>query len=260
MTPAGDEAPGGGDASPARRLRVLAGPAEVAAAAAGELLARAGEAVSARGAFALALPGGATPRALYALLADREGPWAARLPWGRTQVFFGDERCVGPEHPDSNYRLAREALLRHVPVPPQNVHRIRGELPDAAQAAAAYERELTAALGPLPALDLVLLGLGQDGHTASLFPGSPALQERERLVAAAVAPRLGAWRITLTLPALERARQVLFLATGGSKAAALRRALGGGGGEPVPAALVRPRTGRVLWLVDRAAAAGLGRR
>lgn len=240
-------------------LRVLPGPAEVAAVAAAEVLARAGEAVAARGAFALALSGGSTPRALYALLADRHGPFAARIPWERTQVFFGDERHVPPDHPDSNFRMVREALLAHVPVPAENVHRIRGELPDADGAAAAYERELRAALGEPPALDLVLLGLGEDGHTASLFPGSPALRERERWVVAPWVARLGTRRITLTLPALETARQVLFLVTGAAKSAALRRALREpAGAEPVPASRVRPRGGRLLWLADRAAAASLG--
>ncbi len=239
-------------------LRVLPGPVEVAAAAA-EVLARAGEA-AARGSFALALPGGSTPKALYALLADARRPFAARIPWGRTQVFFGDERHVPPDHPDSNFGMVRQALLAHVPVLAGNVHRIRGELPDADAAAAAYERELRAALGEPPALDLVLLGLGEDGHTASLFPGSPALEERERWVAAPWVERLGARRITLTLPALEAARQVLFLVTGAAKSAALRRALREpAGAESVPASRVRPRSGRVLWLADRAAAGSLAR-
>ena len=215
--------------------------------------------MAARGAFTLALPGGTTPGALYALLADPAAALAARMPWERTQVFFGDERHVPPGHPDSNYGMAREALLARVPVPAENVHRIRGELPDAAGAAAAYERELRAVLGPVPVLDLMLLGLGEDGHTASLFPGSPALEERERWVVAAWVERLGAWRITLTLPVLERAREVVFLVCGAGKAAALRRALRGTAEDkPVPAARVRPRDGRTLWLADRAAAASPG--
>ncbi len=239
-------------------LRVLPGPEEVAAAAAAEVLARGGEAVAARGSFALALSGGSTPRALYALLADPRRPFAGRMPWGRTQVFFGDERHVPPDHPDSNFRMVRQVLLAHVPIPAENVHRVRGELSDAAAAAAAYERELRAALGESPAIDLILLGLGEDGHTASLFPGSPALDERKRWVVAPWVERLGARRITFTLPVLEAARQVLFLVTGAAKSAALRRALGEPtGAEPIPAARVRPRRGRVLWLVDRAAAASL---
>lgn len=240
-------------------LRVFPGPAEVAAAAAAEVLARGAEAVTARGAFSLALAGGSTPRALYALLADPGGPFAARMPWERTQVFFGDERHVSPDHPDSNFRMASQALLERVPVPAENVHRIRGELPDADAAAAAYERELRATLGEPPALDLVLLGLGEDGHTASLFPGSPALEERERWVVAPWVEPLGKRRITLTLPALEAARQVIFLVTGAGKSASLRRALREpSGAEPVPASRVRPGSGRVLWLADRAAAASLG--
>lgn len=245
--------------SPGPELRVFPGPAEVAAAAAAEVLARGAEAVTARGAFALALAGGSTPRVLYALLADPGGPFATRMPWQRTQVFFGDERHVPPDHPDSNFRMASQSLLERVPVPAENVHRIRGEVPDADAAAAAYERELRAALGEPPALDLVLLGLGEDGHTASLFPGSPALEERERWVVAPWVERLGKRRITLTLPALEAARQVLFLVTGAGKSAALRRALREpASAEPVPASRVRPGNGRVLWLADRAAAASLG--
>jgi 6-phosphogluconolactonase len=240
-------------------LRVLPGPADVAAEAAAEVAARAAEAVAARGAFTLALSGGSTPRALYALLADPARAFAARMPWGSTQILFGDERHVPPGHADSNFRMAREALLARVPVPAENVHRIRGELPDAAEAAAEYASELRAVLGGVPEIDLVLLGLGEDGHTASLFPGSPALDERERWVAAPWVERLGAFRITLTLPVLERAREVLFLVAGAAKAAALQSALQGSrGAEPVPAARVRPRDGRLLWLADSAAAARLG--
>jgi 6-phosphogluconolactonase len=241
-------------------LRVLPDAAALARAAAEELARRAAEAAAVRGNFALALAGGSTPRALYSLLADPGEGLRDRIPWHRTQVFWGDERHVPPGDPDSNYRMASEALLSHVPVAAASVHRIRGELPDAARAAAEYEEELRRALRPMPGevprFDLVLLGMGPDGHTASLFPGSPALAERERWVAAPFVERLGTHRITLTLPVLEGGRAVLFVVAGAEKAGVLAKVLEGGG-EGLPAALVRPRAGELVWLVDRAAAAGL---
>jgi 6-phosphogluconolactonase len=242
-------------AAPAPEVRVLDGVPALTRAAAEDWRARALAAVAASGRFAVALSGGSTPRALYALLASAAAPFRAALPWDRTHVLFADERAVPPGHPDSNYGMARDALLAHVPLPPGNVHRMRGE-DDPALAARAYEEELRALLGPAPRLDLVLLGLGTDGHTASLFPGSPLLAERTRLAAAAEAglePFVG--RITLTLPVLDAARRVLFLVAGAHKAPALARVLRGGAGEGAPpAARVRPAGGTVLWLVDRAAA------
>lgn len=236
-------------------LLTVADPAALARAAAEEVARRAEEAVAARGAFALALSGGATPRALYALLADSAAPYRARVPWGRVHVWFGDERNVPPDHPDSNYRMAREALLDRVA--PAAVHRIEGERA-AAEAADRYEAELRAHLaggpGGPPPLDLVLLGLGADGHTASLFPGSPALEERARWVAAPFVPRLGAHRITLTLPVLDAARAVLFLVAGAEKAAPLRALLAPDPAAPIPAARVRPATGARIVIADRAAA------
>jgi 6-phosphogluconolactonase len=244
-------------------VRVVAGPAELARAAAEEWRARALAAVAASGRFAIALTGGSTPRALYALLADPAAPWRDALPWARTHVFFGDERCVPPDHPDSNYGMARDALLAHVPLAPGNVHRMRGE-DDPEAAARAYEADLRASLGPAPRFDLLLLGMGPDGHVASLFPGSPALEDRARLVATTralpSAPPPHGPRITLTFPALEAAARVLFLVTGAAKAHAVARALSGeSGSRAVPAARVRPPDGSVLWLVDRAAAAESGR-
>ncbi|HEX9049135.1 MAG TPA: 6-phosphogluconolactonase, partial [Anaeromyxobacter sp.] len=235
-------------------LRRMADAEEVARAAAEEVALAAARADAARGRFTLALAGGSTPRRLYALLADARAPFRARVPWERTHVFFGDERPVPPEHPDSNYRMAREALLDRVPV--ASVHRIPGEDPAAAEA---YEDELRRFFevppgGPPPRLDLVLLGLGEDGHTASLFPGSPALDERARWVVSPFVERLGTRRTTLTLPILDRARAVVFLATGAGKAGALARVLAAApGAAPLPAARVRPDAGAVVWIVDRAA-------
>lgn len=208
--------------------------------------------------FTVALSGGSTPRSLYALLARPE--WD-RVPWEKIHLFWGDERCVPPDHPDSNYGMAREALISKVPIPAANVHRIEGEK-DPELAAAAYEMCLKRFFrlrdGEFPRFDLVLLGLGEDGHAASLFPGSDALRERRRLVVAAYVERLGAWRVTLTLPVLNHAANVWFLAAGRNKADVVKRVLcGDPGAEDLPAALVRPAGGRMVWLVDEAALSGL---
>lgn len=243
-------------------VRTVADAGEVARAAAEELVDAAARAVAERGRATVALAGGSTPQRLYRLLADGSAPFRARLPWDRIHVFFGDERHVPPDHPDSNYRAAREALLAHVTV--ASVHRMRGELPDPAAAAAGYEAELerffalSAAADPPPRLDLVLLGLGADGHTASLFPGSAALEERRRWVLAPFVERLGTHRITLTLPVLDRAREVVFLVSGSDKADALARVLAPGEAPAAPAARVRPEAGAPIWIVDHAAAARLG--
>jgi len=245
---------------PPRAVRRLADPAALARAGAEELARCAADAVRERGIFTVALAGGSTPRRLYALLADEDAPFRALVPWRRTHAFFGDERHVPPDHPDSNFRMASEALLSRVPV--AGVHRILGELPDPRAAAAAYEADLRAFFGlpreggPPPSLDLVLLGLGADGHTASIFPGSPALDERRRWVVAPWVERLAVHRITLTLPLLRRARTIAFLVSGAEKAAALARVLASPPTAPMlPAALVAAEAeGSVLWLVDAGAA------
>jgi len=230
--------------------------------AAAALLERALPAVRERGRFAVALAGGTTPRRLYALLADPAEPWRERFPWGQIEVFFGDERHVPPDHPDSNYGMARAALLGKVPIPPERVHRVLAEETEAASAARDYERELRRVLGaPAPAvprLDVALQGLGQDGHTASLFPGVPALEERECLVAAPYVEKLGAHRITLTFPVLEAARTVLFLVSGADKAEPVAEVLEGRGAA-LPAGRLRPVAGELVWLLDAAAAARLTR-
>jgi 6-phosphogluconolactonase len=241
-------------------IRVLAAPAELFAAAAGAFVEVAQAAVTERGSCQVALAGGSTPRALYALLADSG---AKGIPWPSIGWFWGDERCVPPTHPDSNFRMAHDALLSKVPVAASAIHRIEAERADPAGAAAAYERTLRAELGApapeLPRFDLVLLGMGADGHTASLFPGSSALAERSRLVAATVEPRSGTSRITLTLPVLNAAATVLFLVSGPDKRAAVQAVLGAhAAASALPASLVRPTDGRLLWLLDEAAA-GRGR-
>jgi len=230
--------------------------------AAGEFARLAAGAVAKRGRFAVALSGGTTPAGLYGVLAS-DARLRGAVPWGRTQVFWGDERQVPSEHPDSNYRLAREVLLSKVPVPEVNVHRIQGDLPDASEAARRYEDDMRASLelgeGELPRFDLVLLGLGADGHTASLFPGTEALQEKHRAATANWVDTLRSWRITLTAPAINRARAVMFLVCGGDKAEAVKAVLEKPRNSEVPPArLVRPRSGTVLWYMDPAAAKLLG--
>jgi 6-phosphogluconolactonase len=224
-------------------------------------------AAASRGAsrFALVLAGGSTPRSLYRLLVDPAAPYRAATDWRRIHFFWGDERHVPPDHPESNYRMAREALLDPLAVPRESVHRIPAELPEAAAAAAEYESELRAffALSAdgahLPRFDYVLLGLGEEGHTASLFPGSPALGETRRLVVAPWVEAKRSFRITLTPPALSNAKRITFLVAGESKAAALHEVLEGERRpERYPAQAIEPRGGGTLvWLVDRAAASRL---
>lgn len=240
-------------------VTVVASPAALAEEAAQLAAAAAEEAVRARGRFTLALSGGSTPARLYARLASP--PFSSRMDWSRVDLFWGDERCVPPDHPDSNYRLAFGHLLSRVPIPPAQIHRMRGEDPDPDGAAEAYSHELERAfaLGPgeRPRFDLILLGMGADGHAASLFPGSPALDEATRLVVAVRAASLRVPRLTLTLPVLNAAARVVFLVSGEEKAEMLRKVLRSGASRDRPASLIRPADGP-LWLADRAAAAALG--
>jgi len=206
---------------------------------------------NAHGLFTVALSGGSTPRRMYEMLAD--DPFRDRIPWDRVHVFWGDERCVPLDHADSNYRMANEVLLSKVPIPPGNVHRIKGEL-EPEHAAVRYEAELRTLLGPGGRLDLVLLGVGNDGHTASLFPGTTSLQERERSAVAVYVHSLQSWRVTLTLPTLNAARNVIFLVSGSGKASVLARIRAR---DPSPAGMIRPVQGQLTWLIDRAAARNL---
>lgn len=238
-----------------RELRRLPAGAAYWEEAARLLTATAQGAVRQRGRFAVALSGGETPRRLYQRLA--EPPYPVELPWAQTLVFFGDERWVEPNDPRSNVRLAEETLLSRLPVrptvyPPKTVGL---EPPVAAQG---YGRLLREVLGEPPVFDLVLLGLGTDGHTASLFPGSPALREEDP-VAASFVENLDSYRLTLTPGCLNRARLVLFLVVGSGKAEILRQVYRGRG-DPFdrPAQLIDPPAGRTIWLVDAPAAAGIG--
>jgi 6-phosphogluconolactonase len=214
-------------------------------------------AVAARGRFTVALAGGGTPRPVYALLATRE--FAGRVDWGKVHVCFGDERCVPPTDQRSNFRMAREALLDQVPLPADNIHRIAGE-DDPADAALAYMQDLQRLFrgDALPAFDLIWLGLGDNGHTASLFPGTASLREEDRWVVAQYVEVLTAWRVTLTPAAINAARDVVFLVAGAGKAEVLARVLTGPH-EPdvLPAQLIKPGQGRLHWLVDAAAGAAL---
>jgi 6-phosphogluconolactonase len=200
-------------------------------------------AIAERGRASIALAGGTTPRAAYQELAKMTG-----INWAALDVYFGDERAVPADHPDSNYRMAREALLTRVPIAPEHVHRMRAELPDRAQAAREYDAQL-----PL-ALDLIVLGIGEDGHTASLFPGSPALAEREQRVVPVIGPKPPPERLSITPPVILAARECVMLASGAGKAESVARALQGPH-DPLTCPSVLARDG--TWLVDHAAAAGL---
>ena len=201
--------------------------------------------------FTVALSGGSTPKILYQLLADPDKPFRARAPWSNVHFYWSDERHVPPDHPDSNYRMAHEAMLSRVPVPESNVHRVNGENPSAQEAADEYEQILE------PRLDLILLGLGTDGHTASIFPGSDVLHETKRLVAAPWVEKLNTYRITMTLPMLNNGASVLFLVSGSEKAEIVREVLEGP--KKYPAQFVQPTNGELIWMLDRDAAAGLNR-
>jgi 6-phosphogluconolactonase len=235
---------------------VLPDPAALAEGAARHLVEAARAATDARGLFSIALSGGSTPRELHLKLTAP--PFRDEIQWERVHVFFGDERCVPPEDPQSNYRMAAETLLSRVPIPPSQIHRMQGELPPA-EAALAYERELKDFFKTEPPrLDVILLGMGDNGHTASLFPGLTAVHEQQRWVVAEYVAEVGMWRITLTPLVINLARQVIFLVAGAGKASMLRRVLEGPfTPDELPAQIVRPSPGEVVWLVDSSAAAEL---
>lgn len=238
-------------------VQIFDDPERVAREAAGLFVRLSIEAVSARGTFSVALSGGSTPRRIYELLASDD--YRTQVSWPSVHIFFGDERTVAPDHADSNYRMANDELLARVPVLSKNVHRMNG-VGDAAANASEYESELRAFFGDLawPRLDLVMLGMGDDGHTASLFPGSAALEEQTSWVVANWVEKFQTWRITLTAPAINAARHVLFLVTGAGKAERLREVLKGARDPArLPSQLIRPREGTLEWFVDRAAAAKL---
>ncbi len=252
-----------------RSIEVLPTAADLFHAAAEEFVRAARAAIGAQGRFTVALSGGSTPRALYSLLAANYAGFA----WNRVFLFFGDERHVPPTDPDSNYRMVKESLLTKIAIPAENVFRVPAENPDAAAAASDYEAQLRRFFGlrpeirpevrtedrpgEFPRFDLILLGMGPDGHTASLFPDSPALDEQSRLMVANWVAKFNTYRITFTFPVLNRAAEVMFLASGADKAEMLRQVLEGKSTPPLPSQRVQPSDGKLLWMLDEAAAAKL---
>jgi 6-phosphogluconolactonase len=240
-----------------REVRILADGAAIAKRVAQEFVQVAAAAVKEKGSFTVALAGGSTPKTLYGLLVN-DPALKGQVPWDRMYLFFGDERNVGPDHADSNFRMATEAMISKAPIKPEQVTRIKGEYKDTEKAAAEYEQALrtgfTLREGQFPRFDLVLLGMGNEGHTASLFPGTKALHETQRIVARNWIGKLFTERITLTAPAINNAALVIFMITGSDKALALKGVLEGPyEPEQLPAQMIQPSNGQLQWLVDTAA-------
>ena len=236
------------------RVRVLPDRDAVAEAAAREIVGAAQQAITVRGRFLVALAGGRTPALAYSQLAAE--PWSDSVDWSRVEFFWGDERAVPPDDPESNYGMVRRTLLRPLGIRDTQVHRMRGEDPDPAAAALEYASELERVAGAPPVFDLVLLGMGADGHVASLFPESTALSENERTVTDVLVPGSRARRLTLTFPVILAARAILVQVTGADKAKALRRVFMSHAGDTLPAIRLSDAAARVLWLVDATAAGG----
>ena len=237
-------------------VRILPDATAIAKRAAEEFIKSANAAAKAKGSFSVSLSGGSTPKALYALLASDE--MRGQLPWDKMQLFFGDERHVEPTHPDSNFRMATEAMISKAQLKPEQVHRMKAENADTEQAAREYEQELRSHFhlgdGQAPPFDLVLLGMGNEGHTLSLFPGTKALRDNGRLVVRNWVGKLYTERVTLSAPAVNNAALVIFMVAGTDKALALKGVLEGPyEPEQLPAQLIDPKHGRLLWLVDTAA-------
>ena len=238
----------------ARDIRIFETAEEVARAAADYFAEIAEKSISAEGRFSVALAGGSTPRRTYQLLASEE--YRNRVPWSQVHIFFGDERSVPATHPDSNYRMAEEAMISLLPIPALNVHRMVGD-GDAVANASLYEGELQAFFdgAAWPRFNLVLLGMGDDGHTASLFPGTEALNEARAWVVANWVEKLKTYRITLTAPAINHAANIAFLVAGAGKAERLPEVLRGARNpRQLPSQLIQPLAGSLVWLVDKAAA------
>lgn len=220
----------------------------------------ANESIVTRGRFSIALSGGSTPKVLYGLLGSE--PYRDQIDWSKVDIFWSDERCVPPDSADSNYRMAREVLLSRVPLSPQQVHRMLADQPDRDAAAQVYTHEMRQSFGTgdVPHFDLIQLGMGPEGHTASLFPHQSSLHEQQRLVMYVNVPKPPPPRLTFTPPILNAARHVLFLVTGAEKADAVQAVLEGDyNPEEYPAQIVRPASGEVVWMLDEAAAGKLKR-
>ncbi|GJQ58149.1 MAG: 6-phosphogluconolactonase [Candidatus Scalindua sp. AMX11] len=236
-----------------RNIRIFPDKRELVLATAEKIVDSIPEAIRKRGVCNIALAGGSTPRDLYALLATE--PYKNRICWADVSLFWGDERTVSPDDPESNYRMVRQTLLDHIDIPEKNVHRIRGEA-EPREAASEYEKLLCRHFNEeLPRFDFVLLGLGDDGHTASLFPGTEVIDEYDQLVAAVFVPKFATWRVTLTLPVLNGAREIIFLVSGESKSDMVKRIMGSHKPDKeLPATLVIPQSGKTSWMFDAEAA------
>jgi 6-phosphogluconolactonase len=242
-----------------RSIEVFPTAANLFHAAAEEFIRAARAAIGAQGRFTAALSGGSTPEALYSLLAENYANFA----WNRVFLFFGDERHVPPIDPESNYRMVNETLLTKITIPRENVFRVPTENPDATAVAAEYENQIRRFFqlkpGEFPRFDLILLGMGPDGHTASLFPDSLALDEQSRIVVANWIAKFNTHRITFTFPVLNRAAEIMFLASGSDKADMVRQVLEAKNTPPLPSQRVQPSDGKLLWMLDEAAASKLTR-
>jgi 6-phosphogluconolactonase len=232
-------------------IQVVSDAPAIAAAAAEKIVELANAAISQRGGFSIALSGGSTPKTLFQLLATDS--YTKRIDWKNWQIYFGDERCVPPIHPDSNFRMASEALLDHVAILPDHIHRMKGEI-EPQEAAIEYGKLLKQNFGDT-GLDVILLGMGDDGHTASLFPHTAALGETKHRCVANYVEKLGVWRITMTAPFINRARQIIVMASGGAKAKRIDQVLQGPPDpQTLPIQMIDPVEGEMLWLMDVAAA------
>jgi 6-phosphogluconolactonase len=240
-----------------REIRILPDGAAIARRSAQEFVQAAATAVRAKGSFNISLAGGSTPKALYSLLVN-DPTLRSQVPWDKLHLFFGDERHVPPDHPDSNFRMATEAMISKSPLKPEQVARIKAEYPDAEKAALEYEKALREHFklndGDYPRFDLLLAGMGNEGHTLSLFPGTKALDPDGRIVVSNWIGKLYTERITLTAAAASNAAEIIFMVTGADKACALKAVLEGPfEPEQLPAQLLQPKNGKLLWLVDAAA-------
>ncbi len=241
------------------QVRTFSDPEALSRAAADLFITLAKQHIAAAGRFTVALSGGSSPKQLYSLLGSPS--YRESVPWSQVYFFWADERCVPPGHPESNYKLAFDTFLSLIPLPGANIHRIKGEEGPVA-AAQSYEEDLkNFFIGPgVPAFDLIMLGVGEDGHTASLFPGSLLLQETSRVAVPVHLERLKRDRVTLTLPVLNHATRVIFLASGRAKADVVCEILDENNARRYPAGLVRPVNGEVTWFIDREAAEKLSKR
>jgi 6-phosphogluconolactonase len=244
--------------SPQRDIRILPDPAAITRRAADEFAKASSEVVAQNGVFNVAFAGGSTPKSLYAMLAD-DPAYRAKIAWDKMRVFFGDERHVAPDNAESNFRMASEALFSKGLLKPEQIARIKGEYPDTEKAALEYQLVLRAYFqlkdGEYPRFDLVLLGMGDEGHTLSLFPGTKALHAPGRIVVRNWVGKFYTERITLTAEAVNHANRVMFLITRADKAPALKAVLEGPyEPEQLPAQLIQPASGNALWLIDRDAA------